>query len=305
MFCSVIEGQGKGAYFVEESKKELEPIVGFTPFHGTLNLRNVDTRGLQSENIEELGEGECKGVAVHLCRINGIVAGTTVPIIEGYPEDITEIIAPVELRKLFGLREDDEVVFSPRESVWKPNGALVKCENINLFESVIFDLDQTLVHLDVDWGSSYEELEVLMEDHIEGEITDYRHEDIFQIAEENRVFEEVNDILTKYEIEGAKKASPLKLVGFLDKLSLPIAVCTINSPEAARIALKKLGVADKIECIIGRDSAITKPDPEPLYRCLKYMGTSRGNSIFIGDARTDAEAAYRAQMSYLHPDQVQ
>jgi phosphoglycolate phosphatase len=305
MFCTVIEGQGKGAYFVEGSKKELEPIVGFTPFHGTLNLRNVDTRGLRSENIEELGEGECKGVAVHLCRINGIVAGTTVPIIEGYSENIVEIIAPVELRKLFGLRESDEVVFSPREGVWESNGALVKCESINLFESVIFDLDQTLVHLDVDWRSSYEELEVLMQDHIEGEITDYRHEDIFQISEEKGLFEEVNDILTKYEIEGAKNASPLKLVGLLDKLSIPISVCTINSPEAAKIALKKLGVVDKIECIIGRDSAVTKPDPEPLYRCLNHMETSRGNSIFIGDARSDAEAAYRAQMSYLHPDQVQ
>ena len=69
MFCTVIEGQGKGAHFIEGSTGELEPVVGFIPFHGTLNLRNVDTRGLQSENIEELGGGECKGVVVHLCRI--------------------------------------------------------------------------------------------------------------------------------------------------------------------------------------------------------------------------------------------
>ena len=304
MFCTVIEGQGKGAHFIGGSTGELEPVVGFIPFHGTLNLRNVDTRGLQSENIEELGGGECKGVVVHLCRINGIIAGTTVPIIEGYPEEITEVIAPVKLRKLFDLNEEDEVVFSPREGVWKPNGSIVKHENINLFESVIFDLDQTLVHLDVDWEGSYEELKVLMQEYVEGDITEYRHEDVFRIAEENGLFGGVDDILTKYEIEGAKKASPLKLIGFLDKLSIPISVCTINSPKAAKIALEKLGVMDKIECIIGRDSAITKPDPEPLYRCLEHMGTSKGNSIFIGDARSDAETAYRAEMSYLHPDQL-
>ena len=37
MFCTVIEGQGKGAYFVEGSKKELEPYL---IFHFVLSMIN-------------------------------------------------------------------------------------------------------------------------------------------------------------------------------------------------------------------------------------------------------------------------
>tara|TARA_A100001037_G_scaffold223894_1_gene201846 strand:- start:11871 stop:12788 length:918 start_codon:yes stop_codon:yes gene_type:complete len=305
MFCTVVSGQGKGSHFVEVSENELERVIGFKPFHGTLNLKGADTRGLESENIEELGEDGCEGVLVHLCRINGIMAATTIPIIEGYPEEITEVVAPVKLKELFNLKEGEMVAFSAREIVWKPNGSIVKHEELNLFDSIIFDLDQTLVHLDADWRSSYNELEVLMKEYIDGDITDYRHEEVFQIAQNRGIFEEVDQILTKYEIEGAKRAKPLKLIGFLNKLHVPISICTINSPKAAKIALEKVGIIDKVDCIIGRDSAITKPDPDPLYRCINHMGTSTGNSVFIGDARSDAEAAYRAQMSYLHPDQVQ
>ena len=303
-FGIVESGEGKGSIFIEEIAEKIEMFVGFKPFFGTLNLENIDKRGLDKIEIKEIGNDICKGFITHKCRINGIVSATVIPMIEGYPEKKTEIISPVELRKLFGLKNGENVLFSAEKDRWESNGAMINLKELDLFESIIFDLDQTLVHLDVDWNRAYKDLESLVEEYIEGPIEDYRHKDIFEISKENGLFDEVDRILENYEINGAKRSIPLGLVEKIEMLESPISVCTINSSKAAKIALEKAGILEKIECIIGRDKNKNKPDPEPLRLCIKKMGTSVGNSVFVGDSVSDAEAAYSAHMSYIHPDQI-
>ncbi|WP_456389108.1 phosphoglycolate phosphatase [Profundibacter sp.] len=74
-----------------------------------------------------------------------------------------------------------------------------------------------------------------------------------------------------------------------------LAVCT-NKPESpARVILKMLGIEHFFDVVVGGDTlAVKKPNPEPLFECLKLMGVER--CLYVGDSEVDAETADRANM---------
>ena len=75
-----------------------------------------------------------------------------------------------------------------------------------------------------------------------------------------------------------------------------MAVCT-NKPEApARVILKALGIEQFFEVVVGGDTLVVKkPNPEPLFECLKLLGVA--SCLYVGDSEVDAETADRAKMT--------
>jgi riboflavin kinase len=115
----VITGLGEGQYYISLDGYRMQFIekLGFDPYPGTLNIKidapsiearkgisaNIRISGFTSEN-RTFGSGSCFGV-----RIADIQGAIIVPERTHYPEDIIEIIAPVNLRKYLNLSDGSNV----------------------------------------------------------------------------------------------------------------------------------------------------------------------------------------------------
>ena len=112
----VFSGGKRGRLFVDLPwvKEQINQKLGFNPYIGTLNLRlpnkTVLDRLREADGtiiVPEKGyfEGKCFKALVNE-KIEGAVVLPNVP---DYPSDLLEVLAPVNLRKTFGLKDGMEV----------------------------------------------------------------------------------------------------------------------------------------------------------------------------------------------------
>lgn len=103
----IFSGRGEGAKFIELAwvKKQMEEKLGFTLFPGTLNVKlttdSVKTGKLLKKRagFEILpASGYCRG-RLFKAILNGVECAVIVPEVVGYPENIVEVVAPVNLRE--------------------------------------------------------------------------------------------------------------------------------------------------------------------------------------------------------------
>lgn len=303
MQATVIQGDGEAAGFVASVEEDLTEALGFRPFHGTLNVTGLaDTSELPSRRIP-YDDDHCDGVDLFECRLAGIRAAVIRPIVPGYPDEKTELIAPVRLRTLFGLADGDRLTVA--ETPWTPDGLRTDVASLDLFDAVVFDLDGTLIDLSVEWSVVHSEIETVLSPCLDRPLIEHDRIEIFDIARDNDCYDEIDAILETHEVEGARDATAKTLLEALPELDCPIGVCTANAERAAERALDRFGVLDHVDAVIARDSlAEDKPHPRPLSRCLRGIDIEPGNAVFIGDEQTDAETARRAGTSFLHPGQI-
>ena len=112
----VYTGKGEGKKFVTLPwvEQQIGEKLGFVPFAGTLNIR-LDREGLtnkkmltKASHIEITPErGYCKGVLIK-AKISGLDCAIIIPLVEGYPPDVVEIISPVFLRQQLHLADGSE-----------------------------------------------------------------------------------------------------------------------------------------------------------------------------------------------------
>lgn len=117
----VVGGIGEGRYYmsVPEYRRQFLEHLGFEPFPGTLNIK-LDPASIQvKKKIDHLDwikihgfhhENRTFGDARVLpCRIADIPCAIVVPGRTHYPDDVIEVISPVELRKELNLKDADSV----------------------------------------------------------------------------------------------------------------------------------------------------------------------------------------------------
>jgi len=114
---NVKTGMGEGSYYVKIYSKRFEKTLNFKPFLGTLNLvvnpvkkkeflahlNPVKINSFKTKS-RTYGAVYCYGV-----KINNLKAALLIPERARHPENIIEIIAPVNLRKRFNLKENDTI----------------------------------------------------------------------------------------------------------------------------------------------------------------------------------------------------
>ncbi|ADB58327.1 winged helix-turn-helix domain-containing protein/riboflavin kinase [Archaeoglobus profundus] len=117
----VFSGLGEGRYYVslEGYKKQFEEKLGFTPYPGTLNLKIPKEQMFFRAKLDEMEGIKIEGfktkertfgdVKAFRCRVNGIEGAIVIPQRTHYPKDVIEIIAPVKLRDVLGLKDGDWV----------------------------------------------------------------------------------------------------------------------------------------------------------------------------------------------------
>src|SRR5659263_224175 len=116
---NIITGLGEGQYYIalDGYRTQFIEKLGFNPYPGTLNVRldsnSIDIRKTIAQSIRitgftdqnrTFGKGSCFRV-----RISDIEGAVITPERTHYPEDIIEIIAPVNLRKHLELNDGTNI----------------------------------------------------------------------------------------------------------------------------------------------------------------------------------------------------
>lgn len=115
MIGKVITGLGKAGYFLcrEGYSRQFLDRLGFVPFPGTLNVLLEEPFPASATCIPVLGFSEggesFAGCRCYRIRINGLDAVAIRPEKSSHPEELVEIIAPVNLRRALNLKDGDTV----------------------------------------------------------------------------------------------------------------------------------------------------------------------------------------------------
>jgi riboflavin kinase len=114
----VFSGNGEGAKFVSLPwvRKQITEKLGFEPFPGTLNIRlaegysNIKKHLKKAKPIEiSPRKNFCRGLCFKAILMDNLKCAVVIPEIVGYPRDVIEILAPINLREKFQLKDGDSV----------------------------------------------------------------------------------------------------------------------------------------------------------------------------------------------------
>lgn len=114
----VFSGKSEAAKFIDLPwvKKQIEEKLGFTPYSGTLNIKLIDQSDASREaldiawGIEILPDkGFSRGKCFQAYLMDNLKCAIVIPEVDAYPKDIIEIVAPINLRHSFSLKDGDVV----------------------------------------------------------------------------------------------------------------------------------------------------------------------------------------------------
>jgi len=114
----VTSGMGEGGYYVKIYSGKFRKMLGFAPFPGTLNIKvdpaskKVFLAGSEQITIPEFRTKTRTFGVVHCykVRIGKSVKGALIaPVRARHPENIAELIAPINLRRKFSLMDGSEI----------------------------------------------------------------------------------------------------------------------------------------------------------------------------------------------------
>ena len=106
--------------------------------------------------------------------------------------------------------------------------------------------------------------------------------------------------LNEIELDLARRASPqagaIELLAGLKRRGVRLGILTRNTRRNAYETLQACGLLDFFEtdCVLGRESAPPKPNPDGIHKLLDYWGTHPGDTVMVGDYHFDLEAGRRA-----------
>lgn len=175
---------------------------------------------------------------------------------------------------------------------------------------VVFDLDGTLVRLDVDWNLLRCELGEIAR-RVGVRTADPRALPLLDVVRGLGMREaarEMETLVARRELAGARACDINKPV--VEHLrALPawttVAVLSLNSRQAVERALCRCGVRDRVAACLGReDVARRKPHPDGLLELMTRFGVGPQRTVLVGDSRCDLECAARAEARAVHVSEL-
>jgi phosphoglycolate phosphatase len=169
------------------------------------------------------------------------------------------------------------------------------------YDAVVYDLDNTLVELAVDWAAVDREVGECLRERAGVDPAGRDAWALLDVADEVGERAAVERIVTEHEYRGAEQSRRLPLADELGDAPHGIAVCSLNSESAVRRALAVHGLDGHVGSVVGRDSVETrKPDPGPLLAALETLGVPPERALFVGDSERDAAAARAAGVDFAY-----
>ncbi len=170
------------------------------------------------------------------------------------------------------------------------------------YKLVIFDFDDTIGHLSVQWSDVKRELVGWAQ--ANGKAVNPKDHIIVisnKLSEEPDGKQEVVDVFNKYESECVRNEtylmfpSMVKLLREVKQAGYRVAIATGNNVKTVSDILEKEGLRDLVEFVCGMDMVrLSKPDPETLDVILKQLGVDRKDAVFIGNSKFDVMAGKAA-----------
>lgn len=162
------------------------------------------------------------------------------------------------------------------------------------FDAVVYDLDGTLVRLDVDWEAVSRGVGALLAE--QGvDPSPFETWELLTAAEDAGIGTQAHELISEHEREGARGSRRLPTAAELDAIDVPVGVCSLNCEEACHIALEEHGLTKDVDVVAGRETTpARKPDPRSLRWVLDELGVEATRSVFVGDSDSDAVTADRA-----------
>jgi len=166
------------------------------------------------------------------------------------------------------------------------------------YGAIVYDLDGTLVELDVDWAAARRDVAGVLETRDLAVEESMGLWELLTLAEDAGFGQAVEVKLGDHEREGAWNARRLPLAGGLPH-DVPVGVCSLNCEAACHQALELHGIDRHVAVLTGRDShERRKPDPAPLLATIEALEAEPDETLFVGDSDRDEIAAERAGVDF-------
>ncbi|QLK26268.1 HAD hydrolase-like protein [Natrinema zhouii] len=166
------------------------------------------------------------------------------------------------------------------------------------YDAVVYDLDGTLVDLDVDWNAVAVDVREVYDSANVEPPSDGLWE-LLEAAADVGLATEVEAAIAAHEHDGARTSDRLVHADDLLERSLPTGVCSLNCERACRIAIEEHRLTAAVDAVVGRDTVGTwKPDPEPLLATVRELEVEPERALFIGDSLRDQRTADRAGIDF-------
>ncbi len=176
-----------------------------------------------------------------------------------------------------------------------------------MIKLVIFDLDETLMRLPVDWEKVKQEvIEFGKKEKVEFDEKLYIIPLSSKISNTKKRKKEVDAIWRKHELgtlesKGVERYT--KAEEFVKKLKakgLKLAIASNNCHATIEKALGLAGVFQYFDLIVGRDDVLqTKPAPDMLLKIAWKFKLKKDEILFIGDSENDRKAGEAAKIKTI------
>jgi len=180
-----------------------------------------------------------------------------------------------------------------------------------VIEAVIFDLDGTLAHFNLDYKALRSEVRTyLISIHVPVSVLDV-NESIFEMLKKAEIFvkntsksteafDEVRtralSIAEKYEVEAATTTSLLagavETLKELQKMNIEMGLCTTSSKKASNYILHRFKIEGFFKTVVSREKVkYVKPHVEQFELALKALGVNAKATLVVGDSIVDMQSA--------------
>lgn len=178
-------------------------------------------------------------------------------------------------------------------------------------EAVIFDLDGTLAHFNLDFKALRSEVRTyLISIHVPVSVLDV-NESIFEMLKKAEIFiknsskspdafDEVRTralaIAEKYEVEAASTTSlqtgAVETLKELQQMKLKMGLCTTSSEKASSYILQRFKIDGFFKVVVSREKVkYVKPHTEQFELALKALGVHGKSALIVGDSVVDMQSA--------------
>jgi HAD superfamily hydrolase (TIGR01549 family) len=180
-----------------------------------------------------------------------------------------------------------------------------------VIEAVIFDLDGTLAHFNLDYKALRSEVRTyLISIHVPVSVLDV-NESIFEMLKKAEIFvkntsksteafDEVRaralSIAEKHEVEAATTTSLLtgavETLKELQKMNVKMGLCTTSSEKASNYILHRFKIEGFFKTVVSREKVkYVKPHVEQFELALKALGVNAKATLVVGDSIVDMQSA--------------
>jgi HAD superfamily hydrolase (TIGR01549 family) len=178
-------------------------------------------------------------------------------------------------------------------------------------EAVIFDLDGTLAHFNLDFKALRSEVRTyLISIRVPVSVLEV-NESIFEMLKKAEIFikntskspdafDEVRTralaIAEKYEMEAATTTSlqtgAVETLKELQKMKLKMGLCTTSSEKASSYILQRFKIDGFFKVVVSREKVkYVKPHTEQFELALKTLGIHAKSALIVGDSVVDMQSA--------------